>query len=913
MEDEFLQFLRTTNIGFYGAPMPKDADVGVAVKISSSTAATSDMSTPVSFSCPNLSSAEEEEGEEHSQQQSEIEPEAAALAPVRRSVMEPEIGGSGRERVFLPNVSDPDSHQQRTGTVNTAANGPARTPPPSRPSIASRHAHAHASAAEEPVPPIPARFLKAGRPASIITTTSTSPLRHASQTRAASVRHDNYSTPPPASSTTPPRPASRTPTPLAPKSAVPEHHRVRDLSPAEHVRPNAIETARARRHSRQGLRPPSPELRRPRSSSSAARLDVHSYTLSKLESRPPRSLSKMSRTGRRRNADSFLDPEDDRDANMPSDDDTYGQLRRSQSRISHPEKRRSLPADMATPSSDRRPSTSGSIYARPQSRLYVNSNRASTNLQRHLDQYRSPAIRSSAQLADAASVSNQSNSGRTRRYSLAPEQSPVSPSRYRERLRSPELRGYGNGGRQSIVETLQSHDSNRTLESHEESLTEDSEAKQTGSTSAESQETDTVWDELDDLKSRIKKLELTGKAPTSSAAASGDSSDRPRTATTAPTTIGSSPKNERKQETESKSTPTPQPETPGSANTLASVHPALHSALAKAKPLLNASLFRTLEASANDALQLTAMASGGGPQGTNYSAASIINGAVSDRQVRRKAGSLCRNLTDLCIALCEGKYEAPAIVTSPTSMDTITETPPSLRYSQSSHGMQRNPSVGRPMSRLDARKSSILGVPTVGSVDGLSPRGSIADASGSEQDSPQVPSYSQQRRVSRAPTSVLRSRQQRQEEASGEDDEPTIRAHSRAVTDNGSLRAKSRAQPPERSPNAQRNPSLRESMMTRRTNETAYESNREIHTPRISSLGGSDLRRRRLYDQQATPPVGEEESSPDDTQQTPSLHPSRRRITSSGQYGSTSRRVTGEFLAPSRAASLNQRRSVIVE
>ncbi len=53
----------------------------------------------------------------------------------------------------------------------------------------------------------------------------------------------------------------------------------------------------------------------------------------------------------------------------------------------------------------------------------------------------------------------------------------------------------------------------------------------------------TVWDELDDIKSRIHRLELTGKIPaTSGAAMSRVSDERPPTATTTVTTISTSPK-----------------------------------------------------------------------------------------------------------------------------------------------------------------------------------------------------------------------------------------------------------------------------------------------------------------------------------------------------------------------------------
>ena len=156
---------------------------------------------------------------------------------------------------------------------------------------------------------------------------------------------------------------------------------------------------------------------------------------------------------------------------------------------------------------------------------------------------------------------------------------------------------------------------------------------------------------------------------TSAAAVSSEINDRPRTATTAPTTIDSSPKHEKPNSSEKKIEHDPEPEPEPASATIeppleyvvggphaANIHPTLHSALAKAKPLLNGSLYRTLEATAADALQLAAMTGSAGPQGTALTAAAIINGVtVSDRHVRRKADTMCRNLTDLVLALCEGK------------------------------------------------------------------------------------------------------------------------------------------------------------------------------------------------------------------------------------------------------------------
>lgn len=578
--------------------------------------------------------------------------------------------------------------------------------------------------------------------------------------------------------------------------------------------------------------------------------------------------------------DHFVDLADD----QMDQEDTLSRLRRSESRFSTASKRRSLPADVLTPQSDVRPSTSGSSYARSFSRLHAN-NRASTDLQRHMDQYRSPTDRASLQF-DSVSVSGRSASGRSRRFSAAPERSPVSPS---IRVRSPEISPYVRG-RQSLSVIASSQQQglshNRTLDSHEEeSPAESSEAKHTDSASVESQTADTVWDELDDLKLRIKQLELTGKTPaTSSAAASGDSSDRPRTATTAPTTIDSSPKHERKKDADLQEAPAPQPDNGAAGNSsIAKIHQPLHAALAKAKPLLDGSLFTTLEATVTDALQLVAMA---GVQGTP-------TGIVSDRPVRRKMDTMCRNLTDLCLALCEGKHEAPALLSSPTPLDNPQQISPSLRYS-SSNLSQRIASAGRPMSRLEARRSSILGVPYTGSVESTSPPGSFGEPSTLDQDSPST-QYPPLRRISRAPSNLLRSRMQQPDDVSG-DDEPTLRPPSRAMTDIGALR-KARSQIDDRSPGPQRTPSLRESLGSRLVNEGAFDSNRD--TFRTTSYG-ADTRRRRLYDQtQSTPPVVEEEASSD---YQPASEPPRRHF---------SRHSPGNF--PSRTASLNQRRQFLVE
>jgi hypothetical protein len=156
----------------------------------------------------------------------------------------------------------------------------------------------------------------------------------------------------------------------------------------------------------------------------------------------------------------------------------------------------------------------------------------------------------------------------------------------------------------------------------------------TASTTAAS----SVWDELDDLKSRIRRLEVTGRMPPASAGnASNSSGDRPRTATTTVTTVSSSPRNNANGIS---------PSTSAFAPTTTS-HPLLHSALAKAKGALTGDVYKHLELAAKDALD---MANAVGAPGSG-----VPNVAGVDRNVRRKADSVCRSLTELCLALSESR------------------------------------------------------------------------------------------------------------------------------------------------------------------------------------------------------------------------------------------------------------------
>ncbi|KAF1980964.1 hypothetical protein K402DRAFT_425770 [Aulographum hederae CBS 113979] len=289
----------------------------------------------------------------------------------------------------------------------------------------------------------------------------------------------------------------------------------------------------------------------------------------------------------------------------------------------------------------------------------------------------------------------------------------------------------------------------------------------------------TVWDELDELKSRIKRLELTGKLPPSSGAAVAE---RPRTATTTVTTVSSSPKQDRKLNNSI--------ESPLGGSAAANIHPLLHSSLASCKIKMKPSLYRCLEIAASDALELASLTGSAGPQGTAYSAASIINGAtVGDRQIRRKADNMCRSLTELCILLCDAEplalaSERRGSVASANTVSAVLngEATSSRQASLEPEGVDlHGSSPSRALSRVQARRTSLLVYS-----NGNSPREArpeFEDTHSRESSQTQVPN-----RFTRAGTSLRRNRNI--EEG---DEEPTLRAPSRARTDVGELRIPSRS------------------------------------------------------------------------------------------------------------------------
>lgn len=228
----------------------------------------------------------------------------------------------------------------------------------------------------------------------------------------------------------------------------------------------------------------------------------------------------------------------------------------------------------------------------------------------------------------------------------------------------------------------------------------------------------TVWDELDDLKSRINRLELTGKLPsTSGAAMSRVSDERPYTANTTATNVSSSPKRNAGSATNGQQ---------GEASTTISAgqkeaHPLLHAALANSKTLLGPESYRALEAVATDSLNLLSLMGGPGQPGPISSGASTIGGpGVTDRQLRRKADSVCRSITELCLAL-NGEYSRTAPHNSNNSNTQQAEGPttPTLNGFSNGAAQRRSSTVldpaamrvttsPRALSKLEERRSNML-------------------------------------------------------------------------------------------------------------------------------------------------------------------------------------------------------------
>ncbi|OMP87147.1 hypothetical protein BK809_0007233 [Diplodia seriata] len=306
--------------------------------------------------------------------------------------------------------------------------------------------------------------------------------------------------------------------------------------------------------------------------------------------------------------------------------------------------------------------------------------------------------------------------------------------------------------------------------------------------------TSTVWDELDELKSRIKKLELTGKMPPTSGAAvtSYTASERPRTATTQATSVTASPKQVKRS-----SVSPPETTVSGAvAGAAGSSHPLLHSALAKCQNTMSPAMYRILEATATDALELAAMTNG-----ANTSSATSNSGVqTSERQLRRKADNMCRSLTELCIALCDNSNQNTALKSPsfgpPSRRQSVQmngdrdrerdrdrdrerereQFPPRGGSAEPNDDMRNSPS--RALNRIEARRTSML----LSGSAGNSPR------DGPERDRTTPTQGGRYHQSSRTGTSLLSSRPRRatvtnDDQPEMEEDTQTLRVPSRAMTD----------------------------------------------------------------------------------------------------------------------------------
>ena len=287
----------------------------------------------------------------------------------------------------------------------------------------------------------------------------------------------------------------------------------------------------------------------------------------------------------------------------------------------------------------------------------------------------------------------------------------------------------------------------------------------------------TVWDELDELKSRLRKLELTGALPNSSNAAMSNAlNERPPTATTTMTTMSSSPKHRKTDHISSEPSVTFDP---GHTN----IHPLLHSALAKAKPAINAKLYKALEATATDALVLASMTgTSSGSQEASQVASVVGTASGIDKQLRRKADNMCRSLTELCIALAEespeaelanGKYR-PGSKDAPAATQQSDGALPDQRLLRGASLEPEARASSRVMSRLEARRTSLMSSsPLYGrrksTHEGASPTQTVTPLTS---------------KLDRTSTVTLRSRAKDEEEGATEIKRPS----SRATTEIGQLR-----------------------------------------------------------------------------------------------------------------------------
>ena len=254
----------------------------------------------------------------------------------------------------------------------------------------------------------------------------------------------------------------------------------------------------------------------------------------------------------------------------------------------------------------------------------------------------------------------------------------------------------------------------------------------------------------------------------------------------------------------------------------------MHSALAKSQLLLTADIYRALEATARDALSISSMMGTSGQPGPISSSQSTLAPAAftaSDRQVRRKADSMCRSLTELCLALSEGKIEQAAPISKHNSTRPQSRDNELQQAADSASGQRpaptaditRTKSSPRALSRLEQRRSSMLGTSAL-----ASPRFGPSEAGTPLQNS----------MAGRRTSLLLRNRRVGTEEPEEEDD-LRFRVPSRANTEVGRVRNSPREYTSQQPLPDARSPSVQSSLPVRRNFTGSSEPNR----PQVPSSG----------------------------------------------------------------------------
>ncbi|KAB8078264.1 hypothetical protein BDV29DRAFT_166824, partial [Aspergillus leporis] len=381
---------------------------------------------------------------------------------------------------------------------------------------------------------------------------------------------------------------------------------------------------------------------------------------------------------------------------------------------------------------------------------------------------------------------------RSRLSQITPDVSPETSIERRGSLQDP--RSY----RHSTLSTIRSSRQPSSSDTTERPRGEPDRPRQDGTESTLSTTApSTVWDELEDLKSRIRKLELTGKLPPSSQEAiSSVSAERPRTATTTVTTVSSSPKPGRKTSTSSPDSDSIPPTNP--------VHPLLQSAIAKTKAVLSKEVYTALEATATDALALsTLLSTNKAPSGN----VSVVNGYLpSDRLSRRKADSVCRGLTELCLALSDEQLrrqqaaskDEDTVTQQPNGADDETLTPTTPYRRSTTHepeGLSRRQST-RAASRLESRRPSFANPSDNTSSDNGNEVNRSNDVTSDAKQMQSPGSSLPASRLSRLAS--LRARRLQAEDETDEHSSPHGRSISRSMTDIGNQGPASRVTPRQR-------------------------------------------------------------------------------------------------------------------